>query len=73
VSTAIAAQIMPDITQEMAQARKVMKRVFGYDSFREGQEDVIAAVLGGAMSLPSCPPDRANRCATNCPLWWRSG
>jgi ATP-dependent DNA helicase RecQ len=47
VSTAIAAQIMPDITQEMAQARKVMKRVFGYDSFREGQEDVIAAVLGG--------------------------
>jgi ATP-dependent DNA helicase RecQ len=28
-------------------ARDTLKRVFGYDGFREGQDDVISAVLGG--------------------------
>ena len=31
----------------LAPARPILKRVFGYDAFRAGQEDVIAAVLGG--------------------------
>jgi ATP-dependent DNA helicase RecQ len=31
----------------LAPARPILKQVFGYDAFRAGQEDVIAAVLAG--------------------------
>jgi ATP-dependent DNA helicase RecQ len=34
----------PDV---LAPARPILKQVFGYDAFRAGQDDVIAAVLGG--------------------------
>ncbi|MGL4636690.1 MAG: DNA helicase RecQ [Beijerinckiaceae bacterium] len=36
-----------DSAQALALARPVLKQIFGYDQFRSGQEDVIAAVLAG--------------------------
>jgi len=39
----------------MASAHKVLKRYFGYDSFREGQAEVISAVLDGRDALGIMP------------------
>ena len=30
------------------QAREALKRVYGYDSFRKGQEDIISGIIAGA-------------------------
>ena len=40
-------QMTTDSADALAPARPILKQVFGYDAFRAGQEDVIAAVLGG--------------------------
>ncbi|MBV9221619.1 MAG: DEAD/DEAH box helicase, partial [Methylobacteriaceae bacterium] len=37
------------------QARAILKSVFGYDDFRPGQEEVIAAVLAGENVLAVMP------------------
>ena len=39
----------------MADARRVLERVFGLDEFRPGQRDVIAAVLGGSDTVGVMP------------------
>ena len=38
-----------------AQALDVLDRVFGFASLRPGQEDVVAAILGGADVLAVMP------------------
>lgn len=38
-----------------AEARAVLKTVFGYDSFKKGQEDVITALLNGRDALGVMP------------------
>ena len=43
------------MTDEMAQARAVLRDVFGFQDFRPGQEAIIAAVLGGADVLAVMP------------------
>jgi len=39
----------------MASAHKVLKQYFGYDSFREGQAEVISAILDGRDALGVMP------------------
>src|SRR5688500_17280843 len=39
----------------MADARRVLERVFGLDEFRPGQRDVISAVLGGSDTVGVMP------------------
>lgn len=37
------------------QAREALKRVYGYDSFRKGQEDIISGILNGRDTLAILP------------------
>ncbi|WP_419872134.1 DNA helicase RecQ [Candidatus Pristimantibacillus sp. PTI5] len=37
------------------QAREALKRVYGYDSFRKGQEDIISGILQGRDTLAILP------------------
>ncbi len=39
----------------LEEARDLLKRVYGYDSFRQGQEDIIAAITGGSDTLAILP------------------
>ena len=39
----------------MEAARRALQDVFGYDQFRPGQEDVIAAILGGRDIMAVMP------------------
>lgn len=39
----------------LAEARTVLKTVFGYDSFKKGQEDLISAILNGRDALGVMP------------------
>ncbi|PKM96260.1 MAG: DNA helicase RecQ [Firmicutes bacterium HGW-Firmicutes-1] len=39
----------------MKQARELLKKIYGYESFREGQEDVISAILEGKDCLVIMP------------------
>ena len=41
--------------EELAKAREALKRHFGYETFRPGQEGVVAAVLGGRDALAVMP------------------
>jgi ATP-dependent DNA helicase RecQ len=47
--------IRPDMPQLPFQARALLKSVFGYDDFRPGQAEIIAAVLSGAPVLAIMP------------------
>lgn len=42
---------------------EALKRYFGYDSFRPGQEEIVDALLAGRDALAVCPPAQANRSA----------
>ncbi|WP_028611881.1 DNA helicase RecQ [Paenibacillus harenae] len=37
------------------QARQTLKRVYGYDSFRKGQEDIISGIMSGSDTLAILP------------------
>lgn len=36
----------------MADPHSILKKVFGYDSFRPGQEDIVSCLLAGRMCWP---------------------
>ena len=42
-------------SQTKKEAKKILKSVFGYDSFRENQEDVITAIMSGKDVFTSMP------------------
>ena len=39
----------------MMNAAEILKKYFGYDSFRKGQKDVIDAILSGRDALAVMP------------------
>lgn len=41
---------------------EVLKKYFGYDSFREGQEMLVDALLNGQDVLGIMRPEQENRC-----------
>jgi len=45
----------PDIGSRVSDASEVLHRVFGYDSFRAGQQDIIDHVIGGGDALVLMP------------------
>ena len=57
----------------MDAARAALKEVFGYDDFRPGQEDAVAAVLRGRDVMAVMPTGAASRSATRFPRsCWRA-
>ena len=52
----------------MENPHSILKKVFGYDSFRPGQEDIVSRLLAGQDVLavmPAAAPPRA-------PTGWKS-
>ena len=50
----------------MADPHSILKKVFGYDSFRPGQEDIVRRLLAGQDVLAVMPPARVNPSAIRC-------
>ena len=57
----------------LAHARKLLKDVFGFDDFRDGQEDVIAAVLEGKDVLCVMPTGAGKSLCYQLPALMRPG
>ena len=55
---------MPDLPQD---ARARLKSVFGYDDFRPGQAEIIAAVLAGEPVLAVMPTGSGKMCIRDSP------
>ena len=47
--------VSPDIGSRVSDASEVLHRVFGYDSFRAGQQEIIDHVVGGGDALVLMP------------------
>ncbi|WP_283138079.1 DNA helicase RecQ [Rhizohabitans arisaemae] len=45
----------PENDSEISDAARVLRRVFGYDTFREGQQEIIEHVVGGGDALVLMP------------------
>ena len=48
------------------QAATLLRDIFGFDSFRPGQEDIVDAVLAGRNTLAIMPPAAGNPCVSSC-------
>ena len=46
---------MIEDTQKMKEARELLKKYFGYDDFRQGQQALIVSVLNGRDVLGIMP------------------
>ena len=63
----------------MESPHSILKKVFGYDSFRPGQEEIVSRLLAGQDVLAVMPQVRASPSAIRCrpcccrasPLWSR--
>lgn len=60
----------PRCSQDLSAA---LKRHFGYDSFRPGQEEVIRAIVGGSHSLAVMPTGRGKSLCFQLPALLRDG
>ena len=44
----------------MNEHSKVLKQYFGYDTFREGQEELVESILSGQDTLGLCLQEQEN-------------
>ena len=44
-----------DITEQNLKADYILKQIFGYSSFRNGQEEIVKNILGGKQTLAIMP------------------
>ena len=44
-----------DITEQNLKADDILKQIFGYSSFRNGQEEIVKNILGGKQTLVIMP------------------
>ena len=47
----------------------ILRKYYGYPSFRPGQGEVVSAILEGRDALAIIPPGRENPSATRSPPW----
>ena len=64
---------MPESERGLSAARSVLRDVFGFEGFRPGQEDVVAAVLGGEDVLAVMPTGSGKSLCYQLPTLVRPG
>jgi ATP-dependent DNA helicase RecQ len=63
----------PDIGSRVSDASEVLHRVFGYDSFRAGQQEIIDHVVGGGDALVLMPTGGGKSLCYQIPALVRTG
>lgn len=63
----------PRIEEKAPDKMQILKRVFGYDGFREGQEDVIDSILSGRDTLGILPTGAGKSICYQLPALMLSG
>jgi ATP-dependent DNA helicase RecQ len=63
----------PEIGSEVDEASRVLRRVFGYDSFREGQQEIIDHVVAGGDALVLMPTGGGKSLCYQIPALVRKG
>ena len=59
---AIILQLLPGKDLKILTKNQILKKYFGYDTFREGQEEVIDTILPEGMLWVLCLQGQGNRC-----------
>jgi ATP-dependent DNA helicase RecQ len=65
--------VSPENDFEVSDASRVLRRVFGYDSFREGQQEIIEHVAGGGDALVLMPTGGGKSLCYQIPALVREG
>jgi ATP-dependent DNA helicase RecQ len=65
--------VSPDIGSRVSDASEVLHRVFGYDSFRAGQQEIIDHVVGGGDALVLMPTGGGKSLCYQIPALVRKG
>ena len=63
----------PDIGSRVSDASEVLQRVFGYDTFRAGQQEIIDHVIAGGDALVLMPTGGGKSLCYQIPALVRSG
>src|SRR3979411_1935075 len=63
----------PETGPEVSDASRVLQRVFGYDSFREGQQEIIDHVVAGGDALVLMPTGGGKSLCYQIPALVRQG
>ena len=57
----------------MRHPRELLRDVFGFDTFRPGQEEIVEAVQAGRNVLAIMPTGVENPCVISCPPFAETG